>query len=66
MTNIYNTEIDNLLLETCKDYMLITETSPSDFSEELMNLASQVCECHGSSLKKQFLKLTETAKNISS
>jgi hypothetical protein len=61
MTNIYNTEIDNLLLQTCKDYMLITETSPSDFADELMNLASQVCECHGTTLKKQFLELAKTS-----
>lgn len=61
MTNIYNTEIDNLLLETCNYYMLITETSPSDFAEELMNLASQVCECHGTTLKKKFLDLAESS-----
>ncbi len=61
MTNIYNTEIDNLLLEVCKDYMNITETTPAAFADELMDLASQVCSCHGTALKKQFLELEQIA-----
>lgn len=41
MTNKDITQYDSVLLDACKKYMRITDTSPEDFVKELMDLASQ-------------------------
>lgn len=59
MTTQNYTQTDALLLELCKDYMRINNMTPVEFSNELMDLASQSCDIAASQFKDAFESLSE-------
>jgi len=61
MTDQNYTNVDKLLLEVCKEYLKCTHSTPAEFAEEMMDLASQHCEMRGTDYRNAFLELTVTS-----
>jgi hypothetical protein len=64
MTDKYNTEINEILLQSCHHYMLLTGESPAEFVSNLYGESNLLHKTVGSKLKKDLKKLHNGDKSF--